>query len=558
MNNTTSDRESETNLSKMDSTNSDQMDRESSENNEDLIEDIYAKFSGLGEGDTINELGRYLIEKFPQSLAANLYKENPYSLDYFQAITELIHEKFGMTQQEFVNKLMNAGPTNELDHLPLVVSDLSATSRWMPDFLPETEEFVNDYIEDGYLYLKNYFRIPEAIIKDLKSTVQKQNYVLYRGLNFKEKSKDFQQLVDTLMQHSSVIKSGQTLNITINNSISSWTTDLGIARKFSEWSGNPYSIILQSNVSYKDVVADLTSLNKYEKEILLKPGQYLVVIHSIYKRGEPVESLGDWDREISIDEEFQNNSDEDDHDDDKTINIHNWKQVGKQLGSNPGGVFEDEEGERWYCKFPQNKDIVDNEILANLLYSAAKISVPDIEKIQLGGEFGVASRIVDGKNDVEKLTSGKLKGLYEGFAVDAWLANWDVVGTNYENLLVRERPVKRMVESQLVRSVEYDVVRIDTGGALLYRAQGQPKGRLFKDHVDEIKTFLDKGVNYWTWSVFKDIAPQDIKMSIKRIGKITDDKISSLVNKYGPGDDREKARLIQKLISRKRDLLVYL
>jgi hypothetical protein len=135
----------------------------------------------------------------------------------------------------------------------------------MPDFLPETEEFITDYIEEGYLYLKNYFRIPDAIIKDLKSTVKKQNYVLYRGLNFKEKSKDFQQLVDTLMHSSSVIKSGQTLNITINNSISSWTTDLDIARNFSEWSGNPYSIILQSNVSYKDVVADLTSLNKHEK-----------------------------------------------------------------------------------------------------------------------------------------------------------------------------------------------------------------------------------------------------------------------------------------------------
>jgi hypothetical protein len=189
-----------------------------------------------------------------------------------------------------------------------------------------------------------------------------------------------------------------------------------------------------------------------------------------------------------------------------------------------------------------------------------KISVPDVEKIQLGGEFGVASRMVDGKRDVERLTSGKLKWLYEGFAVDAWLANWDVVGINYENLLVRERPVKRMVESQLVRSVEYNVVRIDTGGALLYRAQGgsPPKGRLFKDYVDEIKTFLDRGVNYWTWSVFKDITPQDIKRSIKRIGKITDDKISSLVNKYGPGNDREKARLAQKLISRKRDLLVYL
>jgi hypothetical protein len=99
MDSTNSDSESETNSSEMDSTNSDsesetnssEMDNESetnesSEDNEDLVDDIYAKFSGLGEGDTINELGRYLIEKFPQSRAANLYKEKPYSGDYFEAI----------------------------------------------------------------------------------------------------------------------------------------------------------------------------------------------------------------------------------------------------------------------------------------------------------------------------------------------------------------------------------------------------------------------------------------------------------------------------------------
>jgi hypothetical protein len=388
--------------------------------------------------------------------------------------------------------------------------------------------------------LKNYIRIPDIILKDLKSTVKKQTYILYRGLNFDEKSRDLRQLVDTIMKSYSTIKLGDTLNITINNDISSWTTDVDVAKIFSKKSGKPYSIILKCSVSYKDVIADLTELdiNDEEKEILLKPGKYLVTIDSIFKNANPVLSVTEWDKEISIDDDEMSL-------DTKTNdikNIYNWKRVGKQLGSNPGGLFKDERGIHWYCKFLQNENIVDNEILANMLYSAALIKVPTVQKIQLNNQIGIASLMVDGKKDIKKLTSGKLKGLFEGFAVDAWLANWDVVGIDYENLLVSEK---------------YGAIRIDTGGTLLYRAQGEPKGNLFTDYVNEIKTFLDKNINYWTWSVFKDITIDDIKNSIKRIGKIPDIDIANIINKYGPGNEIEKAQLLKKLILRKKYLLTH-
>ena len=41
------------------------------------------------------------------------------------------------------------------------------------------------------------------------------------------------------------------------------------------------------------------------------------------------------------------------------------------------------------------------------------------------------------QNDPDKLASGDVPGVFEGFAVDAWLGNWDVVGEEYDNIQVR-------------------------------------------------------------------------------------------------------------------------
>lgn len=66
----------------------------------------------------------------------------------------------------------------------------------------------------------------------------------------------------------------------------------------------------------------------------------------------------------------------------------------------------------------------------------------------------------------------------EGFALDAILANWDVVGMSKDNILVSESGIP---------------YRADNGGALAYRAQGKPKGADFGPEVGEFAT-MRKGV----------------------------------------------------------------
>ena len=40
------------------------------------------------------------------------------------------------------------------------------------------------------------------------------------------------------------------------------------------------------------------------------------------------------------------------------------------------------------------------------------------------------------QNNPDALRSGAVPGVFEGFAVDAWLSNWDVVGKDYDNIQV--------------------------------------------------------------------------------------------------------------------------
>lgn len=220
-------------------------------------------------------------------------------------------------------------------------------------------------------------------------------------------------------------------------------------------------------------------------------------------------------------------------------NIDGWKQVGKQAGSNPGGEYEDADGDRWYCKFPDKEDIAKNEVLACKLYEAAGVAVPDVKLVEQDGEVGLASRMLDGvKKDQAKVTSGKLPGVFSGFAADAWLANWDVAGTGYDNLLVKDGKA----------------VRIDAGGSLLFRAQGSPKGSAFGNSVGEAQSFLDPK-NHWSYSVFKGIPQKAIVDGVERIAAISDEQITSLVKEFGPGGRMGKQKLAEKLISRKNDLI---
>jgi hypothetical protein len=225
------------------------------------------------------------------------------------------------------------------------------------------------------------------------------------------------------------------------------------------------------------------------------------------------------------------------------LSIKQLNKIGpKPGGSVPGAMYQDAvSADKWIVKYVASEDVARNEVLAGKLYEAAGIKVPQLELVYgPEGEIWVASKYIDdAKSDVAALKSSKrLKDLYEGYAVDAWLADWDVIGLDFDNILVQGN----------------QAIRVDVGGSLNYRAQGTAKGLAFGDTVDEIDT-LRNGTNKQAAAVFKDISEDEIRESVKRIAQIDDDTILQLVEKFGPRDRAENIALRAKLLARKANLI---
>jgi len=218
-------------------------------------------------------------------------------------------------------------------------------------------------------------------------------------------------------------------------------------------------------------------------------------------------------------------------------NADNWKQVGQKQGSNPGGTFKDASGQDWYVKFPASLDHVKNELLASKLYGAAGVHVPKLRIVERDGKIGIASKIVPGVSNVGAGIKSA-EGALEGFAVDAWLGNYDAVGTGYDNLL---------------KTSDGKAIRIDVGGSLIYRAQGAPKTD-FGNEVNEIEGMRNKAKNSYAASVFGGMSARQLDKSVALVLDVPDDVISQVVEKYGPGSAADKAALAAKLIARKNDL----
>ena len=224
--------------------------------------------------------------------------------------------------------------------------------------------------------------------------------------------------------------------------------------------------------------------------------------------------------------------------------IDEWKKVGEQAGSNPGGVYEDTDGVKYYVKIPKSNSHARNEVLASALYKAAGV---DAVEVFIGTDVNslrTASPIVetDGTNLRSQLHVGNqeyLDQIREGIAVDAWLSNWDTVGLTFDNIITDSngRPV-----------------RVDPGGALMYRAQGEPKGAAFSDKVTEIDSLRDSSINPQAAQIFKDVTDEQIVSGVKRIAAISPAQISAIVDKVG-GDPEDIAKLKKTLINRRLDLM---
>lgn len=161
-----------------------------------------------------------------------------------------------------------------------------------------------------------------------------------------------------------------------------------------------------------------------------------------------------------------------------------------------------------------------SEVLVSKLYAmvgieAAVMRLVYIEGAEEDGPIGCWSRNQD-YQDIGQREMPGLPGLKEGFAADAWLANWDVIGNGAPD------------ELNLKRTKTGRAFRLDFGGCLQYRAQGSDKSTagspFVADSVAELASL--RKFNY----PFKDITEADIAAGVEKIAAIPDEAIRDVVN----------------------------
>jgi hypothetical protein len=228
--------------------------------------------------------------------------------------------------------------------------------------------------------------------------------------------------------------------------------------------------------------------------------------------------------------------------------IDDWTLIGEKPGGTaPGGLYKDADGQKWLVKGNlQGKDDARarNEVLASKLMQAAGIPAPEYKLVDLGnmygGGLGVATKWEDG---LKKVTSAWDKSkARQQFAVHAWLGNWDVVGVGGDNMLVRPNG---------------EVVNIDPGGALLYRAQGKAKTAMeFDAGAKDWDTMRDPAKNADAAGMFGGMNATGLQDSAEALKAMTDEKITSLVDAYWVDDGQNtKQKLASKLMARRDAIL---
>lgn len=223
--------------------------------------------------------------------------------------------------------------------------------------------------------------------------------------------------------------------------------------------------------------------------------------------------------------------------------VSKWKKVGGQLGSNPGGQYEDENGNKWYVKESKSEDHAKNELLASKLYSIAGAPVTNVIPVMVNGKLGTASLwenpLVSFNPNMDKHAAVK------NFAVHAWLGNWDAIGTGNDN------------QMWVAHGDGTALKTVDVGGSMLYRAQGTPKGAAWDEHASEWQTMRDPTKNSFAAAVFGGMTPKELDDSADRLQFVTDNQIRQMTMEDGPGTEKEREKLADTLIARRNAIMGY-
>lgn len=208
------------------------------------------------------------------------------------------------------------------------------------------------------------------------------------------------------------------------------------------------------------------------------------------------------------------------------------RRVGGTLGSNPAGLYEDAQGSRYYVKTLESAALARNERLAAALYRLA--GAPTLAYVPTRDPCQVATRWQPLEvRHVAHLSEAQRRQAQRWLGVHAWTANWDAAGFDGDNQGVAGG----------------SVLTLDVGGALAYRAQGDPKGAAFGTRVDEIDSLRRDAANPHAVRLFGDMDESEVRHAIETVTRIPAARVREVVAEHGGS-----TALADKLLARQADL----
>lgn len=214
------------------------------------------------------------------------------------------------------------------------------------------------------------------------------------------------------------------------------------------------------------------------------------------------------------------------------LDINKLNRISGQLGSNPAGVFENDKGQRYYIKSLESVAHLRNEYIAAQIYQLAGVPTLNYQLTTQPDQLATCWIELEKKN-IKHFNQVQRKQAKQWFAVHAWMANWDLAGFHGDN-----------------QGIANDkVITLDVGGALNFRAMGDPKGREFSTDVDEINSLRSNPDNPHAITLFGDMTQDEIAHSIMKVTSISEQKISDaiLLNKGSQ-------KLVSKMLARQQFL----
>lgn len=220
-------------------------------------------------------------------------------------------------------------------------------------------------------------------------------------------------------------------------------------------------------------------------------------------------------------------------------------------GEYPGGTqgaqwyLDKKSGDRFITKTYEKAgekatDRCATEFIANRIYNM--MGIPAQETYLVDGK--VVSREIKGMTGYNYSLGNpkdfcQHQDIKNGFIVDAWLANWDVFGLEYDNVF---------------RTKDGRMVRLDAGGTMFFRAMGASKPSFSNEAVTEVETMRNPNMAKQAGIVYQNfVTDNDVKEQVSELNKVmTDEVISALVKTSGISNPD---LIITALISRRNWLV---